>query len=151
MNALLKLNVAKTCSREKGKTVAGVYARNGMLYVRKRIDGKLIPYSTGKKDTEANRQWVEYHSESIWQEKHTKSKEEVLSHETEPTIEEYGTEYYKYCPDTRDTVTQERSFSDFMQYVVPTLGKYKLSELTASYIEAWQTEMRYSHKGRLKQ
>ena len=143
MNALLKLNAVKTCTRKKGKAVAGVYDRNGMLYVRKRIDGKLKPYSTGKKDTEANRKWVEYHAESIWQEKHLRSKEEVLSHETEPTLEEYGTEYYKYCPDSRDTVTHERLYNDFVQYVLPTLGKYKLSELTASHIEDWQTEMRY--------
>jgi len=143
MNAMIGLNVAKTCSRKKGKTVAGVYARNGMLYVRKRIDGKLKPYSTGKKDTEANRKWVEYHADSVWHDKHTASKEDALSHETEPTLEEYGTEYYKYCPDSRDTITHERLSNDFAQYVLPTLGKYKLSELTASHIEAWQTEMRY--------
>jgi len=143
MNALIELSAAKTCTRKKGKAVAGVYTRNEMLYVRKRINGKLKPYSTGKKDTEANRKWVEYHAESIWQEKHLQSKEEVLSHETEPTLEEYGTEYYKYCPDSRDTVTHERLSNDFTQYVLPTLGKYKLSELTASHIEDWQTEMRY--------
>ena len=143
MNALVELSAAKTCTRKKGKTVAGIYARGNMLYVRKRIDGKLIPYSTGKKDTEDNREWVKYHAESIWQDKHTSTKQEVLLHETEPTLEEYGLEYYKYCPDSRDTVTHERLSDDFTKYVLPNLGDYKLSALTASSIEAWQTEMRY--------
>jgi len=143
MNSLLRLDTAKTCSRMKGKTVAGIYTRGNMLYVRKRIGGKLIPYSTGKKDTEVNRKWVEYHSEAIWQDKHTKVEQEVLLHEAEPTLEEYGLEYYKSCPDSRDTTTHGRLLYDFKQYILPKLGKYKLSELTVSSIEVWQAEMRY--------
>ncbi len=40
MKALVKLEVAKTCTRTKGKSVAGILKRGNMLHVRKRIDGK---------------------------------------------------------------------------------------------------------------
>ena len=143
MNALIELEVAETCTRKKGITVAGVYKRGGMLYVRKRIDGKLMKYSTGKKDTPENLKWVEYHAEEIWQEKHADIKEEVLSHTIDQTLEEYGLTYYEYCPDSRDVVTHERLLGDFEKYTVPKLGHYKISELTASIISQWQMEMKY--------
>jgi len=147
MKSLVKLNAAKQGSRKKGKeSVAGVFVRNNILYVRKRINGKLIPYSTGKKDNEANRRWVEYHSESIWAEKSDEARKSVLLNleaSPEQTLEDFGAEYYKICPDTRDLVSNDRLKNDFLKYVVPILGKMKLSEITASHIEAWQLRMKY--------
>ncbi len=147
MKSLVKLNAAKQGSRKKGReSVAGVFVRNNMLYVRKRINGKLIPYSTGKKDNAANRSWVEYHAESIWQEKADETQKTVLLNlETseEQTLEEFGFGYYKLCPDTRDQVTHDRLQNDFVKYAVPILGKMNLSEITASHIEEWQIHMKY--------
>ena len=148
MNSLLKLNAAKQEPRKKGKeSVAGVFVRGNMLYVRKRINGKLISYSTGKKDNDANRKWVEYHSESIWQEKADEAHKTVLlnlvSSSREYTLEEYGLKFYQLFPDTRDQVTHDRLKDDFVKYAVPILGKLKLSEITASHIERWQLQMKY--------
>ena len=147
MNAVVQLNSAKHGSRKKGKvTVAGVFVRNNMLYVRKRINGKLISYSAGKKENVANRSWVEYHSESIWQEKHSEAKVNVLANievSQEATLEEFGLEYYKLCPDTRDLVTHEKLHDDFVKYSVSVLGKLKLSDITPSHVEQWQMQMKY--------
>ena len=95
MSAVLKLELAKQeVSRKEGESVKGVFTRNGTLYVRKRVDGKLYSYSTGKKDDEMNRPWVEYQAEQIWQEKHNASyKEAKVS--AEPTLQEFGLTYYK--------------------------------------------------------
>jgi len=48
MNALIQLNVAKTCTRKKGNAVAGVYDRNGNVVKDPSTvghDGKV--YNTG--------------------------------------------------------------------------------------------------------
>jgi len=143
MSAVLELELAKQqVSRNKGKSVAGVFTRNGMLYVRKKIKGKLFPYSTGKKDDDVNRPWVEYHAEEIWQEKYDAVVIET-KRDVEPTLAEYGRKYYEICPDTRDTDTNDKLFKDFEQYVIPLLGECKLIDILDSQIVEWQIRMRY--------
>jgi integrase len=143
MNAMLKLNPAKQkVSRKEGESVKGVFTRNDILYVRKRVNGVLYTYSTGKKDDELNRSWVEYHSEQIWQEKHSASKKEKKA-SSEPTIKEFGLTYYAICPDTREQDTNDRLLNDFNKYIVPLLGDIKVSELTPTDIEQWQEKIKY--------
>lgn len=143
MSAVLKLELAKQeVSRKEGESVKGVFTRNGTLYVRKRVDGKLYSYSTGKKDDEMNRPWVEYQAEQIWQEKHDASyKEAKVS--AEPTLQEFGLTYYEICPDSRDQDTNDRLLNDFNEYAVPLLGDKKISEITPTDIEQWQERMKY--------
>jgi integrase len=139
---MIKFDYAKQkMMRKKGNSVAGVFIRNGMLYVRKKIGGKLYPYSTGKKANDANKQWVEYHAESIWEEKHNNREVEVTH--SEPTVEEFGLKYYSLCPDTREEDTNKRLLHDFKTYCAPLLGHYKLSEVTATIIAQWQEKIKY--------
>lgn len=143
MNAMIKLELAKQeTKRNKGDSVAGVFVRKNMLYVRKKIKGKLYQYSTGKKNTDANKKWVEYHAEAIWQEKNNQKVKEVTN-KSEQTLKEFGLQYYSVCPDTREVDTNEKLLNDFKTYVVPLLGNYKLSEITSSMITQWQLRIRY--------
>lgn len=120
----------------------GVFTRNGTLYVRKRVNGKLYSYSTGKKDNEMNRPWVEYHAEQIWQDKHDAANKEAKVND-EPTLKEFGLRYYAICPDSRDKDTNDRLLKDFNQYIVPLLGNKKISEIVPTDIEQWQERMKY--------
>lgn len=148
MTALIKLDAARHgLTRKKGKrSVAGVYDRNNVLYVRKRIDGILRAYSTKKKNTPNNREWVEYHSETIWTELHQKASQEKVEEvrrSQQKTLEEFGMDYYSDCPDTRDMDSNNKLKEDFSKYVVPLLGHYHLEELTPSIIKKWQLKMKY--------
>ncbi len=143
MNAMVKFALAKQATkRKKGNSVASVFVRGGMLYVRKKIAGKLYPYSTGKKNTDVNKQWVEYHSESIWEEKHTKKNEESQA-SSEPTLKEFGLKYFSICPETRENDTNDKLLNDFEEYVIPLLGEYQLSAITSSMISEWQQRIKY--------
>ena len=141
---MIELVAANASRSSQGETMAkGIFTRGDILWIRKRVDGKLYRYSTGKKDTKQNRKWVSFHFERLWDKLHQRSSQQVLSNDN-VTVAEYGRHYFRTLPpDSRDSKQHERLRNDFEKYVVPFLGNIALADLRASEIQEWQTKIKY--------
>lgn len=121
--------------------MAGVFSRNGVLYVRSRINGVLYPYSTGKADNALNRKYVEKNKDVLFERLHNKSsKRDINPFQLVPTFEEYGRYVLELKKRKRSEKTSQAYFHMFTK-LCEFFGSSQIDCIRSSKIFEWQNLM----------
>ena len=115
---------------------SGVFVRNGKIYVQGMVNGEFIRKSTGKDATKANMTWARKNAEDVL----TKLVG-VSNQQKEYTLQEFGYLSLEINSVNRREPTNQAYRSDFKLHVLPYFKRFKLSQIKAMDIKAWQAKL----------